>query len=95
MISTKVYLTYKYSEKSTIQVMGRNLHSDDITVEFDVEILNSFTHKSEPVHILYSYTQDKVFEYNKEFNEDDPTSVQYIPFRYKVTEIKIKKIISL
>lgn len=95
MILTKVYLTYRYSENSTIQTVGENLLSDDLVIEFDAKVLNRFTHKSEYVHILYSYNQDKVFEYNKEFNEDDPKSIQYIPFRYEVTEIKIKKIINL
>lgn len=94
MISTKVYLTYEYSENDTMQTVGTNLYSDDITIEFDIEILNHLTHKNEFVHILYSYSQDKVFEYNKEFDEDDTESVQYIPFRYEVLEIKIKKIIS-
>lgn len=88
MISVTLY--YMDDSLRIKKIKGHNLHNDDITIEFDIEL--SDNDGSELIHVLYFPSQNKLFELNPEFNEDDPSSRQYIPFRFRfrVVGLKIK-----
>jgi len=82
---TFVTLYYINDSLQIKKVSGHTLHSDDITTEFDIELY------SELIHVLYSHSQNKVYELNPKFNEDDPSSRQYVPFRFKVIGLKTEQ----
>lgn len=89
------FITLYYIDDS-LQVKkakGHTLHNDDITTEFDIELYDNNEHSiySELIHVLYSHSQNKVFELNPKFNEDDPSSRQYIPFRFKAVGLKTEQ----
>lgn len=90
---TSVTLYYMDDSLQIKKVKGHNLHNDDITTEFDIELYDNNEHGiySELIHVLYSHSQNKVFELNPKFNEDDSSSSQYIPFRFKAIDLKIEQ----
>lgn len=86
---TFVTLYYIDDSLQVKKVKGHTSHNDDITTEFDIEFYDD--NDSELIHVLYSHSQNKVYELNPKFNEDDPSSRQYIPFRFKVVGLKTEQ----